>query len=294
MQVEKDLLAMQREFLAALRVPLAGPGREATHLCPRDTDDAVEAGFARTANRHLRPSCVLAPVERLDLYRHQYWYRTLDSLREDFPVLEALLGERGFSSVVEDYLSTTASRSFTLRHLGDRLAAFVAARTDLGAALALHASEVATLEYALCVAFESAAFAPATADVLESEAVALQPHVQLFALRTSASDTHRRVLAGQDPEPPCDADAVPSRFVAVFRDGFRPRIEALDADAWRLLAELRQGCRLGEALSAAGLPETEETIGKLQDWFEEWTARGWIVGAASFPRTAAAPRRTFR
>ena len=51
------------------------------------------ASFVATATRHLSPSATLDPVERLDLYHRQYWYRVLDSLQEDFPALEHLLGE---------------------------------------------------------------------------------------------------------------------------------------------------------------------------------------------------------
>src|SRR5277367_6695599 len=65
------------------------------------------------AARFIKPNDRLSSVERLEIYNQQYWYRLLDSLREDFPGLHAVLGDR-FADLCVAYLDKYASNSFTL------------------------------------------------------------------------------------------------------------------------------------------------------------------------------------
>ncbi len=156
MPSESPLLTLQRRFLGALREPIFGDSRARSELPPRAGD--VSAAFVETADALVRPSASMRPVERLELYHRQYWYRLLDSLAEDFPALRTFLGEEGFWSAAEDYLEAEPPRSFTLRHLGQGLADFLA-RTATGPD-AVHAAELARLEWSLCVAFEAAEHTP--------------------------------------------------------------------------------------------------------------------------------------
>ena len=42
---------------------------------------------------YVKPNDRLTSAERLEIYNRSYWYRILDSLREDFPGLRAVVGE---------------------------------------------------------------------------------------------------------------------------------------------------------------------------------------------------------
>ena len=82
MPAERNLLGLQRRLLAALQEPIFGDSRSRSEL--PDRAGAVSEAFIQTANDLIAPSPTLQPVERLELYHRQYWYRLLDSIAEDF------------------------------------------------------------------------------------------------------------------------------------------------------------------------------------------------------------------
>lgn len=86
-----------------------------------------------TAGRLLRPSPRgLAPHERLDIYREQYWLRHLANLDEDYPTLTWVLGGRdAFHTLARAYLEAHPPRTWDLQRLGADLPAFLEARAAL-------------------------------------------------------------------------------------------------------------------------------------------------------------------
>src|SRR5207253_5206154 len=72
----------------------------------------------RYAARFIKPNDRLTSFERLEIYNRQYWWRLMSSLAEDFPGLQAILGNRRFEPLCKAYLTDRPSRSFTLRNLG--------------------------------------------------------------------------------------------------------------------------------------------------------------------------------
>lgn len=277
---EPDLLTLQRDFMRALREPVFGESRAATELAQRaGTTSTV---FTRTATRHISPSAKLKPVERLELYHRQYWYRLLDSLAEDFPALRRLLGERRFWRLAEAFLTATPSRSYTLRHLGEPLAAFLENHPRLAGPRPVHTVELARLEYALCEAFEQAELPPVPADELAITPLALQPHLKLFACRTPADELWR---AAQSDEPlprrlPSVVAKEASHHLAVFRLNLRTQVERLDAFAFRLLTAVPQSGSLEEAFALARLDAQPTTLKKVRDCFQLWISRGWFCARA--------------
>jgi hypothetical protein len=213
------------------------------------------------------------------LYHRQYWYRLLDSFAEDFPALRRLLGEKCFWQLAEAYLEATPSRSYTLRHLGKDLADFITQSSGLTDRMSVHATELARLEYALCLTFEASEAQPLPAAELDRAQVSLQPHIQLFALRTNAPKLWQRAIdnlaiARTRLAPPATG---PVHFVAVFRHQWRPQMEALEPDAYRLLHAIQRGRRLDDALEESALSTTPESLAKIQSWFAHWTTRGWLT-----------------
>ncbi|MBI5505172.1 MAG: putative DNA-binding domain-containing protein [Deltaproteobacteria bacterium] len=283
MRAECELLTLQRRFMTVLREPIFDESRARSEL-PRRRG-SVSARFVETAGDLLTPSVALRPVERLELYHRQYWYRLLDSIAEDFPALRWVLGDDAFWGLIEAYLEAKAPASFTLRHLGAALADFVAARPELVAHPA-HTHDLARLEYALCAAFEAADREPLRPEELTSGEVALQPHLRLLALTTPA-DTLWRRAGGRRARgrlgPPA---AKPVRFVAVFRRCLDLHVERIPRAAFAILSALDDTRSLDLAMhrvaSAPGLLRRAdaELVGR---WFACWSARGW------FCRTSAGP-----
>ena len=206
MERESQLLGLQRVFLSALREPIYGESRQPTWLPPRAGN--VSGDFVRTAKDYIKPSARMRPVERLELYHRQYWYRLLESIEEDFPVLKRLLGKKRFWKLIEAYFLAVPLRSYTLRHLGYRLADFVAEHPELAGPRPVHAAELARLEYAVCETFEAAELPAIAPERLAEAPLGLQPHLKLFAFRTPAEaiwktddkpeDCRASVEAGRD------------------------------------------------------------------------------------------------
>lgn len=94
----------------------------------------VQAGFWRSLHEGqadagltsvIAPSSTLDPTERVAIYQTMYFWRLHGVLREDFPKLDAALGD-DFETLARDYLAAHPSEHPSVRHVGDRLPGFVA------------------------------------------------------------------------------------------------------------------------------------------------------------------------
>jgi hypothetical protein len=291
-QAEARLLTLQRRFLGALREPIFDDSRERSELPPRTGEVSVD--FRRTADDLITPSATLKPVERLELYHRQYWYRLLDSIAEDFPGLRRLLGDEAFWRLMEAYLEAEPPRSFTLRHLGAGLADFIAARPE-AVPHPVHAEDLARLEYALCLAFEAGERASVPPAELGQGGLTLQPHVVLLALRTPADTLWRASERGRRPTRLGRASPRPSRFVAVYRHDLGLHVERLSRAAFAILAAIRDLGSLDLAMERVtqerGLLRARDT-GRVGEWFGLWTTRGWFTRPVDQPLDQAPRRRT--
>src|SRR5260370_9938113 len=98
---------------------------------------------------------------RIRVYSDAYYLRLRDVLREDFPKVTALLGDR-FDGVVTGYLETFPSEQPSVRHLGRALAEFIRRREDISECLA----DLAELEWARVEVFDAPDAECATIDEL--------------------------------------------------------------------------------------------------------------------------------
>src|SRR5260370_12807207 len=73
------------------------------------------------ADSYIKPNKLLTSFERLEIYNRQYWFRVIGAVAEDFPALNAVLGDKIFDRLVLTYLPENPSTSFTLRNLGSNL-----------------------------------------------------------------------------------------------------------------------------------------------------------------------------
>lgn len=259
---------LQREFFSALRLPLRGASRRATDLPPMDDPHAAE--FFEVADRIIKPGPSMSSAERLELYHRQYWYRLLDSIAEDFPVLFRVMGADRFWALMEGYLLTCPSNSFTLRHLGERLPGYVetwALATELER---VWFHSIARLEFARMEVFERNEYRPILPSELSTAELILQPHVVRLCLPAPAD-----VCQDWDG---FDATVIPdsSTYFAVWRSADRlPEQARLSPMEMILLDRLAAGGTLETIFSEPVDPEpTQEEVG---GWFTSWQARGWIA-----------------
>jgi hypothetical protein len=258
-----------------------------------------DASIRAAANELVKPNDRLTATERLDIYHRQYWYRILDSFGEDFPGLNAVLGERAFKRLAAAYLADCPSQSFTLRNLGSRLEGWLSGHPEFaGKNLAL-ALDTIRLEWAHIEAFDNAARkALGPEDLLElgpDLAVALQPHIGLLELQYPV-DELRIKMSAHSEERGAASNAVGERsprhmvrryarlkprqiFLAVHRVEFTVYYRRLEADEFRLLRAIGQGRPIGEALDSAlagSRLSPDELEPKIESWFANWAQLGWL------------------
>ncbi|MBK1883570.1 putative DNA-binding domain-containing protein [Luteolibacter pohnpeiensis] len=258
----KPLLeATQKEFFTALLEPLRGSSRMATDFTP--TNDPHSDHFLQVADRLVRPGPNLTPAEGLELYHRQYWFRLIDSLAEDFPGLRRLLGETRFWQLIESYLLSHPSRSFTLRHLGQSLPPMVTESEGE------FAGSVAQVEWTMMLAFEAAQLPLPDAVSFTESRIQLQPHVHILELPVAAGKWLDREATDILPfvrEP---------SLVVVWRTHSGSVVHrTVDRAALPMLAALRQGGLLEHLLAEVekDLPDTEQVF----EWFRDWQQLGWF------------------
>ncbi len=262
----RPLEQTQREFFAALQLPLRGRSRRSTELPPSDEGHSPE--FLAKADELMKSGSNLSSAERLELYHRQYWFRLLDSIAEDFPILQKIAGEETFWALMEAYLSACPSASFTLRHLGSRLPDFTASWDGIDETKRRWFSALARLEYAYMEIYEAAEWEPVPPDQLAIAELGLQPHVILLELAVPADQ-----CAEWEAFTPAEETPV---HLAVWRgEGGGASQGRIDPVEFVLLSRLR---RRGTLSSLFAEPtDREPTPDEVSQWFANWQSRRWIA-----------------
>ncbi|HUB50660.1 MAG TPA: putative DNA-binding domain-containing protein [Terracidiphilus sp.] len=286
-----NLESIQREMAAAVMQPLTPDETMQSHSADgREMTDVADSFVA--------PNSRLTPFERLEIYNRQYWFRVLNALAEDFIALRAVLGSRKFHTLSVAYLNHHPSRSFTLRNLGSQLPAWLAAHKDLCGRRHAIAVDIAKIEWAFVVAFDSAERPPLTLEQIASldgaSRLALQPHIELMELDNPAEDLvlelHQRekrqtseagVEIEEQEQPPVKLPRLRRRptWLAAHRVEFSVYYLRLEREAYRILIALKEGKTLADAIedgfAESRIPASRRAA-MLQQWFNQWAELGWI------------------
>ena len=74
------------------------------------------------ANWYITPSPTLAPHQRIQIYNQQYWWRLLNVLESNFPLLVRLFGRAAFrNQVAVPFFSHSPPQDWSLNRLGETL-----------------------------------------------------------------------------------------------------------------------------------------------------------------------------
>jgi hypothetical protein len=265
----RPLEEIQRDFFAALQTPLRGTSRRSTGLPP--CEEGHSPGFLAKAGELMKPGANLSAAERLELYHRQYWFRVLDSVADDFPVLRKMAGEEKFWELIEAYLQAYPSGSYTLRHLGRSVAKFIASWDGLDGLRRRWFSSLAVLEYAAMEIFEAAGREPLPPEALATAEIELQPHVRLIDLPVPAD-----LCMKWDTFTPCEETPT---FIAVWRGPKGAHLNRLDSVEFELLRRMQKGGHLHELFAEPVDPEPSPE--EVQEWFGDWQSRGWITARGS-------------
>src|SRR5215470_5358957 len=274
------LAVIQKQMARAVMTPLA-PGDNMQRRVPGMGD------MHRYAARFIKPNDRLTSFERLELYNRQYWWRVLAAMREDFPGLCAVLGEKQFDAMSKAYLIDCPSTSFSLRNLGSRLEPWLRrhpmwARKDQRLAL-----DIVRLEWADIEAFDLA-----TEPALKPEDIPavgggklklrLQPYIRLLDFQYPVDDLLLAVRDA-DEDPTFASNAFSNRrkrrrvrataklkpaeiYLAVHRLDESVYFRRLTREEFHILCALRDGISLAQAIdigfrgNKTPVPERAEAV----------------------------------
>lgn len=264
---------------------------------PLTADFAMQASVEPLAN-YIKPSSLLTSFERLEIYNRQYWFRVIAAVAEDFPALNAVLGEEKFDSLVLAYLRGNPSTSFSLRNLGARLPAWLGSYPEFSGSQHALAVDVARLEWAYIEAFDGARLEPLGwkdfAELVADSTLRLQPHLQLLDLQYPVDEV---VLAVRKLTPEIDivSNAVCGRrqasdvtlpeltrsqvYLAVHRFEGSVYYRRIDREEFLLLADLREGDSIATAVQRAfegSELALELQAARIQDYFAHAAELGWF------------------
>ena len=251
-----------------------------------------DALLAQRAARLISTSGQLSPVERLEIYREQFWLRHTASLGEDFPGVSGILGQRAWQRLTEDYLDAHPPTTFTLRDLGLQLPEYIAGRLELEPELRVLCQDMARLERAYIEIFDAADALPITPEALaavpehawEQAQLVIHPAVRLLALNYPVAELRKPLIEATDGAP--SRPAREPHCLLLFRDAQRDLQmfhERISAGAHALLGALMHprsllaACERAQAEVPGEAAIIAESIGP---WFQSWAARGLITGVA--------------
>ena len=287
-----NLLDFQRRMAEDVSRPLTDHFDMQSFSADGDSIDVLVAGY-------VKPNDLLSSFERLEIYNRQYWFRVIGAVSEDYPALNAVLGQKRFDALILAYLKENPSTSFTLRDLGARLPLWFDGRPELVGSHHKLAVDVARLEWAYIEAFDSPTL-PAlnTADfarLLPTSVLALQPHLQLLELRYAVDEV---VLAVHKNRPATDivSNAVTERkeskrlriprlkrcptYLAVHRYQDSVYYRRIDHEAFLLLSAIQEGepitSVVDRAMRVSKLPFVERAA-KIREYFAHASELGWLT-----------------
>jgi hypothetical protein len=293
-----NLLTLQRTMARAVMQPLT-PSENMNKLAP------TGGPMSEYAKKFIKPNDRLSSFERLELYNRQYWWRLIASLAEDFPGLQAILGNQRFEALCKAYITARPSRSFTLRNLGRELLSWLQRNPKWAGTRQAMAVDMVKLEWADIDAFDGAAEEPLQpADIAKSTGgdlrLRLQPYIHLLKLRYPVdelvleikkfnddteflSNTFRerrkrkRVAAVAKLKPK-------TIFLAVHRVDDSVYFRRLQAPQYELLLAIQKGRTLAQAVGdtfAKRSNHSQADPSQVTHWFHNWSKLGWFCALQS-------------
>jgi len=260
---------------------------------PMSLRDGMKKRGAESGIALIKPNSRLSSFERLEIYSRSYWFRILDAFGDDFPGVRALLGAKRFERFRRAYLADCPSESFTMRNLGQHLAAWMEQNAALAGTNYKIALDMAKLEWAEIESFDAAdrerLSASDVAALAPDSVLQLQPHLRLVETQHEVDTLllEIRESADRDSGLPravaqkriARANSATPVYLAVHRSELVVHYKRLDGEMFRLLSALAKGVSIASAVEHAYAESAltpEECQKHIQDTFALFAALGWF------------------
>jgi hypothetical protein len=216
--------------------------------------------------------------QRVHVYAHMYRARIAEALESQFPRLARSLGAEEFGDVAAAYIRDEPSRHPSLRHVGERLPAWLAARRPDAPALA----GLATLEWARADVFDLVDETPLAMDHVRGwpadrfGELPLRLVTAHRVITVPAGTSHQWDALCADVAVSAPANAGTESLV-VWREGTMVYHRVVDDAERAALALAQNGTQFGVLCdSLLAVHGEEEAITKAYNWMSTWLTDGLL------------------
>lgn len=215
---------------------------------------------------YIAPSKTLKSHERINLYNQQYYWRLLNALQENFPLLLRLFGYDDFNNLLGmPYLSKSKIKSWSLANFGIDFPAYLAKEYhEPDKEIVLDAAE---LDAAYTFGFTAPLLPLPDASVTEETLLTLQPHLFLkcypYALLAFRDQMIKEKVEHwiDNPFPELKREKC---NILLFRNHFNNlEWRELSDEEFNLLFSFKEGASLSTALSG----KNESLTGEIEKLF---------------------------
>lgn len=248
--------------------------------------------IAEEAARYIVPSPTLRPHQRIQIYNQQYWWRLLNTLHDNFPLLAHLFGYQAFNDDIGvPYLMKYPPNHWSLNFLGERLPKWIAEEYhEPDQSLIFNAAQ---LDWAFMASFLAPQKAPLDLNQLMKNdqnallnyAFYLQPHIQLFKWDYNLLAFREEFLKHPvnywvDHSFPALSKEKPYYFI-IYRSAKNNILyKEISSGEYTLLSILKKGSTIEAACELLEQQESsiyEQAVSSLQPWFQDWTVKQWLT-----------------
>lgn len=239
------------------------------------------------------PSPTLQPIQRMQVYSQQFWWRLLNTLHEDFPLVTRLFGYRDFNLTIGfPYITKYLPDHWSLSYLGSRLPRWI--EEEYTAEDKPIVKDAINLDWAYTECFLTAHHPPLTSGTLPkqqdisrllSKKARLQPHLRLFTMDYDLFGFREEFLK-EDPDywlthefPELKKD---KRYHFVFFRNLKNNLqyEEVTPGEYQLLERFQRGSTIEKAIQWLENQSSElysEAASNLHLWLQKWVVKQWLT-----------------
>lgn len=248
--------------------------------------------IAEEAARYIIPSSTLRPHQRMQIYNQQYWWRLLNTLHANFPLVTRLFGHHAFNEKIGiPYLFKYPPNHWSLNLLGERLPKWIEeSYHEPDQSLILNAAHLDWVFMASFIAPQHpfpdlAQIVKENPENLLSQTFYLQPHINLFTWEYDLL-TFREHFLKQEVDYWIEhrfPDLLKGKtyFFILYRNiNNQLAWREIDRNEFILLERFKMGSNMIDACDYIESQEAsiyDYVADHLQEWLQEWTKAGWLT-----------------
>lgn len=286
--IPNKLHTTQKWFAGVITTPL----ENGDTICPYRPDGA---SIAEESALYINPSPTLLPHKRIEIYNQQYWWRLLNLLHADFPLLTRLFGYDAFNkNIAVPYLSSYPPNHWSLQALGKRLPQWIEdCYNESDKQLVLDAAH---LDLSFVLHFTDLQYPPADLAKIVAEnpqqllhtPFVLQPCISFFVWEYNLFSFRQELLEKsvdywmEHPRPDLPKDKIWSFIVYRTQNNYIVCKEIAQNEAFLLQLftsgmSVADACAYIESLDDALYEDIAE---HLQEWLLKWMQHGLLAASS--------------